>query len=260
MAKQSILGRMSQLVRANVNTMLDRAEDPEKMLDQMVRDFSSNISEAQDAVAQTIGNLRMLEDDYQEDVKSSQEWSTKSIAASRRADEFRNAGKHEDAERFDNLAKIAIQRQMESESSAKSIEGTLDMQRQSVDQLKTGLEQMQVKRQQLVEKQHQLVARQKVAQTQSQVQSSIQQLSSLDPTSELGRYEESVRQMEAKTRGQQELAASSLENQFEQLTDMGEQTEVEARLAALKSGGNMYPTAITSGKKDDEYDEYDEEI
>ncbi len=66
MAQQSIPGRMAQLIRANVNALLDGAEDPEKMLDQMIRDFDANIGEAEEAVAQTIGNLRLLEDDDRE--------------------------------------------------------------------------------------------------------------------------------------------------------------------------------------------------
>ena len=63
MAQTSILGRIGQLLRANINAMLDSAEDPEKMLDQLVRDFTNNIAEAEEAVAQTVGNLRMVEDD-----------------------------------------------------------------------------------------------------------------------------------------------------------------------------------------------------
>jgi len=55
MAQTSILGRIGQLLRANVNSLLDSAEDPEKMLDQLIRDFTNNIAEAEDAVAQTIG-------------------------------------------------------------------------------------------------------------------------------------------------------------------------------------------------------------
>ena len=59
--KQSILGRIAQLTRANINALLDRAEDPEKMLNQLVRDYTASIAEARDAVAQTIGNLRLAE-------------------------------------------------------------------------------------------------------------------------------------------------------------------------------------------------------
>ena len=58
----------------------------------------------------------------------------------------------------------------------------------------------------------------------------------LDPTSELGRFEDKVRRQEALAAGKEELAASSLDAQFNSLEDVGELTEVEARLAALKAG------------------------
>ena len=66
--KQSILGRIAQLTRANINALLDRAEDPEKMLNQLVRDYTASIAEARDAVAQTIGNLPLAEKDHDADV------------------------------------------------------------------------------------------------------------------------------------------------------------------------------------------------
>ena len=89
MAQTSILGRIGQLVRANVNALLDGAEDPEKMLDQLVRDFTNNIAEAEEAVAQTIGNLRLVEDDAKEARSAATEWGDKAGAASRRADQLR---------------------------------------------------------------------------------------------------------------------------------------------------------------------------
>ena len=51
--KQTILGRISQLAKANINALLERAEDPQKMLDQMVRDYTNSIAEAEKAVAVT---------------------------------------------------------------------------------------------------------------------------------------------------------------------------------------------------------------
>ncbi len=90
--KQSILGRITQLAKANINALIDRAEDPQKMLDQLVRDFTNNIAEAEQAIAQTIGNLRLAEQDYTEDVAAVQEWGSKALAASRKADECRGRG------------------------------------------------------------------------------------------------------------------------------------------------------------------------
>ncbi|MDQ0755710.1 phage shock protein A [Arthrobacter sp. B3I4] len=71
----------------------------------------------------------------------------------------------------------------------------------------------------------------------------------MDPTSEVGRFEEKIRREEAKVRGQQELAASSLDAQFNSLEDLGEQTEIEARLAALKSGGTTQALGAGTGAK-----------
>ncbi|HEX5397374.1 MAG TPA: PspA/IM30 family protein, partial [Candidatus Limnocylindria bacterium] len=82
MAQTTILGRIGQLVRANVNAMIDAAEDPEKMLDQLVRDFTNNIAEAEEAGAQTIGNLRLTEDDKREAETAAADWGQKAKAAS----------------------------------------------------------------------------------------------------------------------------------------------------------------------------------
>ncbi|ELT44633.1 PspA/IM30 family protein [Arthrobacter nitrophenolicus] len=237
MVKQSIFGRIAQLAKANINSLLDNAEDPQKMLDQMVRDYTNNIAEAESAVAQTIGNLRMLEDDYNEDIKNARDWGNKALAASRKADEFRASGDAVDAEKFDNLAKVALQRQIAAENEAKGAEPAIMSQREVVDKLKTGLEQMKGKLNQLTSKRNELVARSKTAAAQSQVHDAIKSIDIMDPTSEVGRFEEKIRREEAKVRGQQELAASSLDAQFNQLEDLGEQVEIEARLAALKSGG-----------------------
>ena len=92
MAKQSIFGRISTLVKANVNAMLDAAEDPQKMLDQLVRDYTNSIADAESAIAETIGNLRLLERDHEEDVRAAAEWGNKALAASRKADELRASG------------------------------------------------------------------------------------------------------------------------------------------------------------------------
>lgn len=79
--KQSVFGRMSQLLKANVNALIDKAEDPEKMIDQLIRDYTNEIAEAEQAIAQTIGNVRLAEKDYQADVNAAQEWGAKALAA-----------------------------------------------------------------------------------------------------------------------------------------------------------------------------------
>ena len=149
MAKQSIFGRISTLLKANINAMLDSAEDPQKMLDQLVRDYTNSIADAESAIAETIGNLRLLERDHQEDVQAAAEWGNKALAASRKADELRRRGNTADADKFDNLAKIALQRQISSENEAKAVEPTIASQTEVVDKLKDGLNGMKQKLEQL---------------------------------------------------------------------------------------------------------------
>ena len=236
MAQTSILGRIGQLVRANVNSLLDSAEDPEKMLDQLVRDFTNNIAEAEEAVAQTIGNLRLVEDDAKEARTASSEWGDKAAAASRRADQLRGEGNTAEADRFDELAKIALRRQLSYEGQATTLETQASQQAELAEKLKDGLNKLRAKREELVQKRDELVSRAKMAQAQEQVQVSLQSVSALDPTSEISRFEERIRRQEAMVRGREEVAASSLEEQFASLDDDEDEVEVETRLAQLKSG------------------------
>ena len=237
MAQTSILGRVGQLLRANVNAILDSAEDPERMLDQLVRDFTDNIAEAEDAVAQTIGNLRLLEDDAKEARTAATDWLAKAKAASRRADELRAAGSAAEADRFDDLAKVAIRRQVSYESQTTTLDTQVAAQSELAEKLKDGLNKLRVKREELLQKRDELVDRAKMAQAQSTVQETLQSVSVLDPTSELARFEEKVRRQEAHVRGREEVAASSIEQQFESLESAEEELEVEALLAELKSAG-----------------------
>ncbi|MDY3048917.1 MAG: PspA/IM30 family protein [Rothia sp. (in: high G+C Gram-positive bacteria)] len=236
MVKQTIFSRIAQLTKANINALLDAAEDPQKMLDQMVRDYTNNIAEAEQAAASTIGHLRMLEADYAEDQKEAAEWGSKALAASTKADELRAAGDTLNADKFDNLAKIALGRQMQAEDEAASIKPQIDSQTQIVEQLKNGLVQMKEKLNEIKRKRDELIARQKSAAAQAQVNDALKAFNVMDPTSEISRFEDKVRREEARVRGQQELAASSLDAQFNDLEEISRQSEVEARLAALKLG------------------------
>jgi phage shock protein A len=235
MAQTTILGRIGQLMRADINSILDSAEDPGKMLDQLIRDFTNNMSEAQDAVAQTIGNLRMMQGDEQEAEAAVSDWGTKAAAASKKADELRAAGDTVNADKFDNLAKLALGRQISFEEQVKTFTTQIASQSAMVDQLKDGLVKMQAKRDELIQKRDELVARSKMAKAQTQVQTSLRSVSVLDPTSDLSRYEDKVRHQEAMAQGLTEVNANSLDNQFASLTDSENSAEIDARLAALKT-------------------------
>jgi phage shock protein A len=235
MAQTTILGRVGQLLRANINSLLDGAEDPEKMLDQLVRDFTNNMSDAQDAVAQTIGNLRMVQDDCKEAQDAATDWGNKAAAASKKADELRTAGNTSDADKFDSLAKLALGRQISFEAQVKTFQTQIDQQSATVDQLKEGLQKMTIRRDELVQKRDELIARSKMAKAQTQVQKTLKNVSVMDPTSELSQYEDKIRHQEAMARGMAEVNASSIDEQFASLQGDEDKAEVDARLAALKA-------------------------
>jgi phage shock protein A len=233
---RSILGRVSQLIRANVNALIDSAEDPEKMLDQLVRDFTASIAEAESAVAQTVGNLRLLEEDRDEARETAEEWGRKAAAASARTDELRTEDP-ERAEHFDELTRVALRRQISYEQQVETFERQIAQQTEMTEKLKDGLNQLREKREDLVRRRDELVSRARMADARVQVHEAVRSVSVLDPTSELGRFEERIRRQEALAHGKEEVAASSLEAQFAELDDFADDLEVEERLKRLKSGG-----------------------
>lgn len=149
---------------------------------------------------------------------------------------MRNAGKAADAERFDDLAKIALRRQVSYEQQAKTLEQQVTQQRELTEQLKTGLNRLKAKREELVQKRDELVSRAKMAKARVHVQRAVKSVSVMDPTSELSRFEERVRREEALATGMEEVATSTLEEQFAQLESDEDETEVEARFAEQKAG------------------------
>ncbi|MPZ98646.1 MAG: PspA/IM30 family protein [Dehalococcoidia bacterium] len=233
MAQSSILGRIGQLARANINSLLDGAEDPEKMLDQLVRDFRDNIGEAEQAVAQTVGHLRLMEDDQREAQEAVAEWGGKAKAAARKAQTLRTEGNADQAARFDELAKVALRRQIGFEGQSKTFSDQIASQTELVDKLKDGLTKLRTRHDELVQKRDELISRSKMAKAQRQVQESVREISVMDPTSELSRFEDRIRQEEAMARGMEEVSRSSMEDAFEELEDAGTEAEVEARLAEL---------------------------
>lgn len=233
--KQTILGRITNMAKANINALLDRAEDPEKMLDQMIRDYTNSIREAESAVAQTVGNVRLAERDLEDDRSAASQWGEKAALASKKAEEARTSGDTAEAERLDNLARLALGKQIDFEQQVKAQEPLLVSQKEMAEQLKAGLAGMKTKLEDLKVKRDQLVARQKTAQAQNQVQETAAKFNLADPTSELNRFEEKIRKQEALAAGRAELASESLENQFAELEKSGSSAEIEARLAALKN-------------------------
>ncbi|WP_114907237.1 PspA/IM30 family protein [Ornithinimicrobium murale] len=235
--KQTILGRISQLAKANINSLLDRAEDPEKMLDQLVRDYTNSIAEAEEAVAQTIANVRMAEADLRSDEETAQEWGRKAAAANSKAEELRGQGDAAGASKFENLTRIALQRQIQHENDASAARPAIEQQNVTVEKLKEGLVSMKTKLEELKSKRGTLVARARSVEAQAKVNDAMRSIDVMDPTSDLGRFEEKIKREEALVAGRAEAQTTSIEDQFDELEDHSHDAEIEARLAALRSQG-----------------------
>ncbi|HAX23492.1 MAG TPA: phage shock protein A, partial [Chloroflexi bacterium] len=132
----AILDRMSRLIRANINDLLDRSEDPEKMLNELLREMDSSIVEARSQVANTIAQEKELEADLQQSQHDAREWE-------RRAELAVGAAK-------DDLAREALRRKRDAESIATVYAQQLTSQQEMVEKLKSQLTMLQAKRDEAV--------------------------------------------------------------------------------------------------------------
>ncbi|WNI17517.1 PspA/IM30 family protein [Actinacidiphila sp. ITFR-21] len=236
MSKQTVLGRVAQLAGANVDALLDRAEDPQQMVDRLIREYTAAIAEAADTVAATAGGLRLMTRDRAEDVAAAAEWGGKAATASRRADELRTAGIPAAADRFDRLARIALGRQLRSEQEAAAAGSAITAQTQVLDRLRPGLDRMRRTLDGLRSRREALVDRSRSAPARDRLPDAVRDVDLLDPAGELSRFEDKLRREEARAAGGREPAASCLDAQFESPDEPFDAAEVDARLARLKSG------------------------
>lgn len=215
----SILDRVSRLVRANVNDMIDQAEDPEKMIDQLLRDMQSNITTARSQVAAMIAQEKELEADLKETQELSTEWQEKAKRAI-------TAGK-------DDLAREALRRKRDNDENAAIYQQQHQTQLQTVDKLKQQLALLESKYQSTLGQRDSLMARQRRAKASRQVGQFTASLSPLDASSELDRMERKIRGTESEVAALADLESSSMDAQFRELDY---DIDVERELEALKSG------------------------
>ncbi len=219
-----IMDRLSRLLQANVNDLIDQAEDPEKMIDQILRDMQENMRTARAQVAAMIAQEKELEADLNETRQLAAEWG-------RKAQRAVEAGK-------DDLAREALRRKKDNDENARVYEQQLQAQEQAVEKLKTQLRQLEAKYQAASSQRDALIARQRRAQAQQQVAQSVTVFSPLDPGSELERMERRIRGVEAQALAAIEVGDESYDAQFRELD---QDAHIEAELAALKAGSVATP-------------------
>jgi phage shock protein A len=251
MSKHGIIGRVTQLARANIKATIDSAQDPPEVLDQFVRDYTATIAEAEQAAAQLAYNLRIAEADQHEDAAVVVQWGKNAAAASQTADELRATGGAAEADRFDNLARVALQRQLVAEDDVESIRHTITAQHESIDKLKNGLDQMQVKLSELMTRRDSTPGqRSRTGPRQDgpapgaprgrRHREDGRSIDIMDPASDAALFEEQVRRETAGVRGRPEnQAAPSPDQTFASLGELPNQAEIDERLQAMKAGRAM---------------------
>lgn len=214
----AILDRVSNILRANVNSMLDQAEDPEKMIDQIIRDMDSALQDGRAQVRDMIAQQKLIEGDQANAQKQANEWSQKAELAVSKS--------------RDDLAIEALRRKKDYDAQMQIYQGQLDAQKQAVDQLKKQLEQLEFKYDDAVRNKDVLIARRKRAAAQQQLASAGAKLRVPDYGAELDRMDRRIREEEARAAATAEVAQSTIEKQFE---DLEGDDELKGQLAALKA-------------------------
>lgn len=216
-----IMDRVSRLVRANVNDLIDQAEDPEKMIDQILRDMQGGITSARAQVASMIAQEKELEADVRENEELSSEWGEKARRAVA-------AGK-------DDLAREALRRKHDATGNLTLYKEQHDVQQHTVAKLKQQLQLLESKYQSTLSQRDSLIARQRRAKATQQVAEKVTTLSPFDASSELDRMERKIRSNESHAAATIEMQDTSVDAQ---LRELDYDVDIEQELEALKGGSS----------------------
>jgi phage shock protein A len=219
----ALLERVGTLLRANVNDLIDRADDPEKMVKQVILDMENQLMQVKTQLAITIADLHLLERRKKENLQTNDEWMRKAELA---------VGKKQD-----DLARLAIERSLENRKIAASFDEQIADQKVSVDNLKTALHKLEGKLDEAKTKSELLLAQHRRARAGIKAGDAVTgDAGSLPTAAAWDRMHRKVNQTEAMNLAKAELAGmgrgDSLEDQFAALE---KHDEVERLLAELKT-------------------------
>ncbi|MCA9696150.1 MAG: PspA/IM30 family protein, partial [Myxococcales bacterium] len=140
-----LFGRLGTLIRSNINELINRAEDPEKMLNQVLADMKTQLVEAKKQVAVAIADEKRIKKQHEQELAKAQEWERKAMLAVR-------AGN-------DDLARAALARKAEHDELAATFKEQWEAQKQAVEQLKEALRGLDGKIEEAKRKRNILVSR-----------------------------------------------------------------------------------------------------
>jgi len=203
-----IFSRLKTLIAANVNSMIGKAEKPEKMLNQLIIEMNEQLIESKKAVAMAIADEKKLEREKDNQFAQSREWERKAMLAV-------NNSK-------DDLAKEALLRKQEYDNAAAEYLKQWESQKSSVEHLKESLRELQNKIEEAQRKKNLLIARAKRAEAQQKIQDTISTVSGNKSAFEaFDRMAAKVDQMEAMADASKELddlsRGTNLERKFAEL-------------------------------------------
>ena len=243
-----IFDRFSTLLRSNINDLISRAEDPEKMLNQILVDMRSQLVKAKQQVAAAIADEKRLRDQADQEMKQAKDWENKAMLAVR--------------EGRDDLAKQALVRKSEHESHGMQLAQTWEAHRAETEKLKDQLRGLNDKIEEAKRKKNLLLARQRRAQAQKRIaetMSSMSENSAFDAFSRMEeRIEQNERQIKASVEIEEEFSGDALQQSFKALEKGATSATVDSQLLALKQQMGMLPAgstekrAIGAGKAEEE--------
>ncbi|MBA3889211.1 MAG: PspA/IM30 family protein [Gemmatimonadaceae bacterium] len=226
-----IFDRFSQLFRSNLNDLISKAEDPEKMLTQILVDMRSQLVQAKQQVATAIADERRLRDQADNEYKEAEAWERRAMVAIQ--------------EGKDDLAKQALVRQSEHASHAQQLQGTWETHQVETEKLKNQLRDLNDKIEEAKRKKNLLVARQRRAEAQKRIADTMSSLSEQSAFEAFSRMEERIDQNERMIRASseidEEMSGDTLKRDFRQLEKSAALSSVDARLLELKQKMGVLP-------------------
>ncbi|KYC43894.1 hypothetical protein WA1_01715 [Scytonema hofmannii PCC 7110] len=213
-----LFDRIKRVVGANLNDMVSKAEDPEKMLEQAILEMQEDLVQLRQGVAQAIAAQKRTEKQYNDAQNEVNKWQRNAQLALQKGDE--------------NLARQALERKKTFNESSGSLKASLDQQTTQVDSLKRNLIQLESKISEAKTKKEMLKARITAAKAQEQLQGMVRGMNTSSAMAAFERMEEKVLMQEARAQSSAELAGADLETQFAKLESS---SDVDDELAALKA-------------------------
>jgi phage shock protein A len=227
-----IFQRLKTLIQSNVNSAINKAENPEKMLNQLLIDMNDQLIESKKAVAMAIADEKKLQRETLNQQNLAKDWENKAMLAVKAGD--------------DELAKEALLRKQEYDNNFMQFKQQWDAQKQSVDSLKNALRELQNKIEEAQRKKNLLIARAKRAEAQKKIQETISSVSGNRSSFEaFERMSNRVDQIEAEAEAARELedlnVDRSLEKRFAELENSSSSAdslllELKSKMKALPDG------------------------